>query len=81
MLTGWRLFWLQHLGWMPIQMCYTCGRFFWAGFPGCWDWRKWRFQWMPWMTEFCSKECCDDEMEFVDGLSKLGVFRPLEDKE
>lgn len=60
-MTGWRYYYRRYLGFLPVQFCMVCGRAYWAGWPsfewehGCW--------FMPWMVDYCSRECCDVDME------------------
>lgn len=36
-------------GWLPIQPCCACSRWYWGGLPFS--------GWQAWMQEYCSKEC------------------------
>lgn len=33
MITRWRYYYRRYLGWLPIQFCMTCGRWYWGGLP------------------------------------------------
>lgn len=66
----WRYYWRRHLGWLPIQFCMNCGRWYWAGLPwpewhqGIGGRREWSGWYWPWYTEYCSQECCDEELSW-----------------
>lgn len=62
-LNIWHYRWRRYMGWFPIQFCMICGERYWAGFPQ-WDFRHWCWQWLPWWGDYCSKECCDEDLEF-----------------
>ena len=33
MLTGWHYWWNRYLGWIPVQPCRICWRWYWGGLP------------------------------------------------
>lgn len=57
--------WRYHLGWMPVQPCMNCGRWFWGGLPRWW-WMgedgKWGMTWQASWCDFCSRECADEDL-------------------
>ena len=58
-------FWRHWLGWLPVQSCLMCGKWFWAGLP----WfgiRDLQWQWWPAWSDYCSKGCCDEDLDFCD---------------
>lgn len=65
MIPRWHYLFRRYLGFLPWQFCMVCGRAYWAGFPGCWNWSTWRFDWMPSMSDYCSKACCDEELDWL----------------
>lgn len=60
-MSNWNYRYTRCFGWVPIQPCRTCGKWYWGGFPGCWRWD--RGDWLPhamWWAcykEYCSKRC------------------------
>jgi hypothetical protein len=67
-LTGWRYLWRRYLGWVPLQFCVVCGSPYWGGIP----WRGWQ----PCYMDYCSRMCCDQEMEMFDQTSAKPVEQP-----
>lgn len=59
--TGWRYWYRRYLGWIPLQPCLACNRWYWGGLPGCWEWRDRlpEARWWACYKEFCSKRCYD----------------------
>lgn len=58
MITGWRYYWRRYLGWLPVQFCMVCGRWYWGGLP--------RPGWMPWWTDYCSRKCADEDIAWIE---------------
>ena len=58
-------FWRGWLGWLPVQSCLICGKWFWAGVPW-FNFRDLHWQWWPSWSDYCSKSCCDQDLEFCD---------------
>lgn len=52
MLTGWKYWWNRYVGWVPLQPCRVCWRWYWGGFP--------MRGWVASDREYCSKRCYDD---------------------
>lgn len=50
-IVGWKYWYRRILGWLPIQPCIGCRRWYWGGWP--------MTGWRPWMKEYCSKACYD----------------------
>lgn len=62
--SGWRYRWRRYLGWFPIQFCMVCGKWYWGGFPElARNNGRWRWQWMPWWKDYCSRECSDEDLD------------------
>ena len=59
--------WRKYFGWMPVQFCVLCGKPYWGGFPRYYFTKPRGWFW-PWMQDYCSKECADEDMELVDSL-------------
>jgi len=36
MITGWRYWYRRYFGWIPIQFCMVCGKWYWGGLPRWW---------------------------------------------
>lgn len=34
--SGWRYWYRRYCGWIPIQFCMICGRWYWGGLPRFW---------------------------------------------
>ena len=63
-----RYLWRLHLGWMPVQPCMMCDRWFWAGLPRWW-WMgedgKWGMTWQGAYVDACSRKCADDDLDML----------------
>jgi hypothetical protein len=68
MISRWHYLYRRYLGWLPVQFCMICERAYWAGFPDCWNWQTWRFDWMPWMQDYCCKKCADEDCGLLFGM-------------
>lgn len=65
-MTHWRYYYRRYLGWLPVQFCMMCGRWYWGGLPVFWyRFGKWQWLWMPSWMDYCSKKCCDEELEML----------------
>jgi len=60
MYDKWATWMHRHLPWFPFQRCMICGKWFWAGLPT----RNWSPSW----NDYCSKECCDVDFEFIESV-------------
>ena len=67
--------WRCHLGWVPFQRCYECGKWFWGGLPRWW-WFKgvWQQTWQAAWCDHCSTACSrassdrlETEMKMLSG--------------
>lgn len=65
---NWSYIWRRYFGWFPIQACYVCGAWYWGGIPW-WSLSDGHWQWMPCWMEYCSRECCDAELECCEAYS------------
>ncbi len=72
MYDAFAVWWKRHCGLIPFQFCMVCGRLYWGG----WPWfsiREWQWQWKPWWGDYCSKSCCDEDMDFIEEISGNGT--------
>lgn len=74
-MTGWRYWYRRRLGWIPIQPCMMCGKWYWGSLPRWWFWpskhhvglerRRWRQTWQASWKEFCSAKCNEESLEML----------------
>jgi len=64
-----RYLWRLHLGWLPVQPCMMCDRWFWGGLPRWW-WMgedgNWGMTWQASWCDHCSRECADEDLKMVE---------------
>lgn len=80
MIPHWHYLYRRFLGFLPIQFCMVCSKPYWAGFPGCWNRHAWRFDWMPSMSDYCSRACCDEDLEMCAAMHPE-ITRHVEDNQ
>lgn len=63
MIERYKYFHRRWLGWFPIQFCMVCGKPYWGGLLRWW-WigGRIRLTSLAWWQDYCSSECCEEEM-------------------
>lgn len=78
---GFHYYWRRYLGWMPVQKCMVCGKWYWGGLPRFWFVKVTRYMpggeragdryrfcctWQASWMDYCSHKCCEEDMASLD---------------